>query len=399
MKRFRRLLPLSLLVLAVSFMWAVPASAHSFHSGNNVTLGQDQRIDSTLFTAGTTVTINSEVSGDVFCAGQTVTVSGTVHGDIICAAQTIHITGTVDGDVRLAGQTVTVGGKVGGNATVAGQTFVLEPTGSIAGDASLASSETTVSGPVGRDIAATGSSLVIGSTVGRNVKAQVQNLHLTSAARVSGRVDYTSSSSLTRDAGAVVTGQIVRTEPTQEGNRHEFFGFSILWFLYWLLATLFTAMALVLLFPRLFRTVTDRALPRPWKALLTGFVASLAVPVILIVIGITIIGLPLALLAGLAWLVIVLLSGPVAAFYVGRLVLRNARRPLLVMLVGALILAIAYFIPFIGILVFVAATWIGEGAILLEIFGRTPRPSYQYDEDVAPDTVMKTTKVKPARRV
>src|SRR5687767_8290621 len=83
-------------------------SAHSFRSGENVTVNQSQKIDETLFAYGRTIDISTEVQGDIICAGQTINISATVHGDIICAGQTVNITGQVNGDVRLAAQTITL---------------------------------------------------------------------------------------------------------------------------------------------------------------------------------------------------------------------------------------------------------------------------------------------------
>jgi hypothetical protein len=145
------------------------------------------------------------------------------------------------------------------------------------------------------------------------------------------------------------------------------------------------------LFPRLFQNVTDQAARRPWIALLTGFVASFAVPIIIVLLAVTVIGIPLALFVGLLWLVAEFLSGPLFAYYLGRLILRRSRQPVLIMLVGSILLTILYFIPFLGILAILAAVWFGTGMLLLEVFSRTPRPVY----DTAPVAATReTTKTK-----
>ncbi len=379
-----------LIVVSVSFAWVRMADAQNFRSGDNITVGASEKIEDTLFVAGRTVDINSEVFGDIFCAGQTVTVSGTVHGDVICAGQTVNVTGTVDGDVRLAGQTVTLGADVSGNATVGGQTFNLESTGRIGGDLTIGSTDATLNGSVGRNVAAGNTNLTVAGAVGGRVKASVTNLTLASGTRINGDVEYNSWNEASRAENAVISGSLTRRDPPRNDapKRGAIFGFGFAWFVYWLLAMLFTALALALLFPRLLHNVTDHALPRPWKALLTGFIASLAVPVILIVLMITVIGVPLSIILGLMWLVLLLLSGPVFGYYIGRMVLSSSRQPLLIMLVGASILLVAYFIPIIGFLSLLAAVWFGTGMMLLELLKRTPKPEY----DLAPVTVTRRVK-------
>lgn len=383
MNKLRMLIGSAILLASVFFVWVGIASAHTFRTGDNVILAQNQQVNESLFAAGRSVDISSEVNGDIFCAAQTVNISGIVHGDVICAAQTINLTGRVDGDIRLAGQTVTVGATVSGNATIAGQSFTLASTGSIGGDATIGSTDTTFNGPVGRDVAIGGNNVTIASSVGRNVKASAINLHLNSSANITGDVDFTSKNEVDKAAGAVVGGKVSRSEPVKKGTSKNgaVFGFQLAWFFYCFLAMLLTAMAIALLFPRLLQVVSDNAMPRPWKALLTGFLAFLAMPFIVLILAITVIGMPLAFMLGMLWLVVILLSGPIFGYYLGRIILKGYHHVLPIMLLGASILLVLYFIPFIGILALLSATWVGSGMLLLEVFNRFQKPSYAVSDN------------------
>ena len=385
MNKLRLLAAMIVMAGAFAFAWASLASAHSFRTGTNVTTGQGEKINETLFASGRTVDISSEVFGDIFCAGQTVTVTGTVHGDVICAGQTVNVTGKVDGDVRLAGQNVTVGADIGGNATIAGQTFNLESTGSVKGDITLGSTDATINGTVGRDIAAGSDNLIIASTVGGDIKGTTNKLTLSRSAKIAGDINYTSKNELNREDGAVITGKVARTQPARpSSSKHgAIFGFGVGWFVYWFMSMLLTAMVLVLLFPSMFQAVSNRAMPTPWKALLTGFLANIAVPVVMVLFAITVIGLPLTFITLFLWFLVVLLSGPLFGYYIGRLILRDSRQPLLIMLVGASVLLVLYFLPVLGLLSLLAAMWIGAGMLLLEVFSRTPKPAYNLAQTAA----------------
>lgn len=362
------------------------ASAYSIHSGNNVTLGQ-KKIDDTVYAAGRTIDINSDVTGDIFCAGQNVTITGTVHGDVICAGQNVHVSGTIFGDVRLAGQNVSLGARVTGNATIGSSSFALESGGAVGGDLSLGSGDASLNGKVGRDVVAGNNTIIINNSVGRNVKANTTELTLGSNARVNGNINLISVNNVKQEKGAVVSGKITRTAPAKSEGKRQMAGWAgFAWLLYWLIAMLFTALVLVLLLPGLFNRVSSQAFPRPWKALLTGFVASIVVPAVIVLLLGTLIGMPLAIIVGVFWLLALLLSWPMFAYLIGRWILRRSTKPLLIMLAGAVVLVILYFIPLLDVLAFLATIWFGTGMILLQLFHSTPKPVY----DTTPAATEKT---------
>jgi cytoskeletal protein CcmA (bactofilin family) len=367
-------------VTAVGYLGAV--SAQTFRTGDNVNFPVNQTVDSTIFTSGRTVNIAGTVNGDIFCAGQTVTISAQVNGDIICAAQNINVTGTVQGSVRLAGQMVVVDSSVDGSATIASQSFTLGSKGEVGRDLSVGTSDTALNGKVGRDLAAAGANIVVANEIGRNIKGTVDQLKLDSTADVKGNIDYTSSNDLERASGATVDGTISRSDPPQDSkaSKGNMLDFGFAWFAYCLIAFLVIALTLILAIPEFVHRSSDKVLAKPYKAPLIGLAVTLLGPIVLIILAFTVVGIPLAILLGLIWLVILLLSGPFFAYLVGRLILRRSNQALLIMLVGALVVLVAYFIPIIGFLVMLAAVWVGTGMIVLELLQRTQRPQYKVAE-------------------
>ncbi|HEY5806031.1 MAG TPA: polymer-forming cytoskeletal protein [Candidatus Saccharimonadales bacterium] len=375
----RRLFGLAVAVALImaGVFWGT-ASAQSFRSGSTATVRPDEVIDSSLWISGRTVDIAGQVNGDVFCAGQNVTVSGTVSGDLLCAAQTIVISGSVAGDVRSVGQTVTMSGSVEQNLSIAAQSFTQDAKSSVGGDASLAAGDASLSGSVGRDAAMTAQSIVLSGQIGRDVTATVENLQLNQGATINGNLAYTSKNDAKIASGVVVNGETTKSQPKErrDGAAPTGGGFSFGFALYLLVAGLLTALVLVLLFPQAIRAVTDQAVRSPWKTLLVGFIAALAVPALILLLMITVIGIPLALLIIVAWILIQAFAGVAAAYYLGRLILRKRRNPILTMLLGATLLIILYFIPILGIIVWLAAMFWGTGMILLELNRRRPAPKY-----------------------
>jgi len=104
----------------------------------------------------------------------------------------------------------------------------------------------------------------------------------------------------------------------------------------------------------------------PGKAVLTGLVALIVMPVLIIALMVTVVGMPVAAFVLLAWLLILMISGPAAGYLLGKLILRKSKQPVLIMLVGASILLVAMAIPFIGLIAFWGASMFGTGAILMQ---------------------------------
>ncbi len=358
--------------------WGV-ASAQGFRSGNTATVGPDETVNSTLWISGQNIDVAGEVNGDVFCAGQTVTISGTIRGDLLCAAQTLVISGVVTGDVRSLAQTATISGTVIHNLSLAAQTVSQSSKSDIRGDASIAASGVTLNGSVGRDAAVAGRVITLSGEVGRDVQATTEDLSLGKSAKVNGDLSYTSQKDVQLASGATVGGQTHKSLPKPkpaERSMPSLAGFSFAFALYLLLAGLFTTLLLTLLFPQAFHATTDHGVRSFWKPLLVGFVACLAVPALVIFLIVTIVGIPLALLTIVAWILVQALAGVISAYYLGRQVWRKQRNPVLIMLAGTVILIVLYLIPIVGIIAFMLATLLGTGMILLELNRRRPAPRY-----------------------
>jgi cytoskeletal protein CcmA (bactofilin family) len=359
--------------------WVGIAHAQSFRHGSNVTVAQGQVVNQTLYAWGNTINIAGTVNGDVICAGQDVTVTGTVNGDVICAGQNVHISGHVTGNIRLAGQDLSISSLVDHNLSALGQNVTIESNGQINTDASIGGQDVTLNGNVGRDLAVAANSVNINGKVGRNVQSADTHLSLGSTANVTGNITYTSSNMLSQAGSAHVGGTVTQKQPTRSNERTHYGAFfhGGLWFAFYLLiAGLIAALVLVLLFPQLFHVSTDVAIHRPGRTFLIGLGTAIAAPVIIGILLISIVGIPLGILALLTWLVVLLLSGPFAAYYTGRLLMLKSTNAVLIMLVGGLVLLVLYFVPFLGTLVTFVAACFGLGIIATRIKD-LPKPNYQ----------------------
>lgn len=350
------------LTLAVALFGAHSALAtNNFRADASPTVRQGETVDSSVYLAGQTVSVDGTVNGDVYCAGQSVTINGTVNGDVICAGQTVAISGDVRGSVRAAAQTLTVSGKVSKSVTLMGQQITIEKTAAIADDATLTGADVMLQGSLGRDVVAAGATLTLnGATINRNVTTAANTITINSSSRVGGNFEYTSQNQFTPPSGTVV-GQLTfhRAEKKQQT-----IGSGIMGALLGALMLIASWLILALVAPRAFHGLTADAMRRPGRVALLGVAGGIVVPVLALFAMITVLGVPLGILIIVGWVLALLLGGPIAAYLIGRLVLPNVRNALLFMLVGSVIVVIIYNIPLLNVL-FVLATWALSIGVLL----------------------------------
>lgn len=362
------------LILGVMFVsvfaYVGAANAQSFKAGDNVGLAAGEIVDSALFAAGNNVNIAGTVNGDVYCAGETVNISGTVNGDVMCAGQTITISGTVNGNARLAGQTVNLSGTIADSATIGGQSVTIDTTGIIGRDLLGGSNAISINGKVSRDVTMGAQNLTINGTVGRDINGAVDVLNVGSTGVVLGSVDYTSKNELSVATGGKVAGVVTRTEPKADQKydmRPEaVVGMAIGSAFYVFIATIVFALALALMFPKILENAAVLTKKSPGKTILHGLVAWIVAPVVILILLMTVVGIPVALFALFAWTIIMMVSSSFSGYILGKLILNKSKSPILIMLVGASIIAVAMMIPFLNFFVFIVAGMFGTGAVMMQ---------------------------------
>lgn len=346
------------------------ANAQSFKAGDNVGVSVGETVNSMFFAGGNNVDIAGIVNGDIYCAGQTVNISGTVNGDIFCAGQTINVSGTVDGSVRLAGQSVNISGTISSSATVGSQNLVIDKDAVIGRDLLGGGQNITISGQVVRDVTVGANVLSVNGLVGRDINGRIESINVGSAGSVAGIVNYTGKNQISIASGGVVIGEVTRTEPRAsqsfEISPETAIATAIGSFIYMLIATIIFALVVALMFPKVLENSVASTMKAPGKTVLTGLIAMIVAPVLMVVLLMTAVGAPLALLAFLSWLIIMLLGGSFAGYLLGKLIMRGSKQPLLIMLVGISIIVVAMVIPIVNFIVFIVAGMLGIGAILTE---------------------------------
>ncbi len=307
-------------------------------------------------TAGTIVVAEDETVDGLTAAGGTVLVRGTVEGDLRVVAGNVRVAGNVTGDIDGAVGDLTVDGRVGGDVSVAAGNLVVREGAEVGGD---------LRGGAGV--------VVVNGAVNGTVEVGADTLRLGPAATVGGDLRY--DAQLQQASGAEVAGEVRQVDGlavvpfTDEAWPGLLFG------VYWFLVNLALGAILLAAFPRFSRAVADRAGDGPLQAAGVALLWLFGVPVLLVVLVVTVVGIPLALLGFVLYLL---------SFWVGSVYGRYALGAWLTsyldggnrwidLLVGFVVVFVAARIPVLGGLVEFAVLLLGLGAMVTALGLRVRR--------------------------
>jgi uncharacterized RDD family membrane protein YckC len=241
-----------------------------------------------------------------------------------------------------------------------------------------------VDGSVSEDAVAVLGSTTVNGTVHGNAVAVLGNLTLGPNARVDGDVVCIGGTEV-RDPGAFVGGQDVHKGVSIDADEHpEFAG----WlhhglshghlFLPWArhpsfwiyILCLFAFYALLALaFPTGIAKCGDALVQRPGITFLTGVLSLLAVPFLFILLFVTLVGIPVAVIVLPLSVIAALLFGKAAIYsLVGRSILGTRSPAAVTTLVGAFLLLALYFVPFLGGMLWTFVGFLGFSCALTALF-------------------------------
>jgi cytoskeletal protein CcmA (bactofilin family) len=303
------------------------------------------------------------VPGDLIFAGRETLLRGTVGGDYLVAAGEQEIGGRVRGSVRAAGGEVHVRGAVDRNATVAGGNVSLDSAGVIERNAYFAGGNVQITGTVRGALAAAGGNVTINGVVGRDVQVAGDELYIGPRAQIAGNLRYKVPPKKVKiDPAARIAGTITALPVASEWGIRRWL---------WLLGFLLVGAVVVALFPRFMAEASEILPRRPVLTAVLGLGWVCLAPIAIVLVAFTVIGLPLAVLTAVAYMVLLFLGDIPVAVWLGRRLLGireswRSRGIVVNYLVGGLVLLIVALIPVIGHPVLMIAACFGVGMILLQ---------------------------------
>jgi cytoskeletal protein CcmA (bactofilin family) len=367
----------AILLAALSLFLVLPAATQAFEVKSNpsVYIAKDQTVDGNLYAAGQSITIDGNVNGDVICAGQTVDISGDVAGDVICAGQVIIISGKVGGNARVAGNAIALKGEIARNTMAFGATVSLYNDATIGWDMMVGAGNLDIRGKIGGNLHGGAGATIIAGEIGKDVtlslnsNSQEKNsmLAIEKDTKINGNLTYTDQVDANIKDGAQINGEITRNEPKSkagknDGKRWWAFGWGIGW-VYSLLASLIVGFVLIGLWKNQVIKMTDNMLAKIKPSISWGFAIIFLTPIAIVLIMITIVGIPLALLILGSWLGAIFISKILIGIMIGRSLMekfwtRKKDSLPLAVIFGLLTTNIIFSIPIIGwIIALIGICW------------------------------------------
>lgn len=358
-----------------------PAKAMNIRASQDVTIPESEKIDGTLVVTGNTIVIDAPIDGDVVCVGQTVKITGSVTGDILCAAQSITITGDVGGSVRTISQMLTFDGGVERNVTSLAQTATFSENSLVQGEFSMWASKLSLSGQIFGGVYGGAEDVTVHGIVYKGMFIRADRLIIAEKAVIQGDVRYTSNQEASIAAGTV-QGKVERTPlPVKAKQIREQKNTSIgssAWFsriLWAIVVHIVVGMLMIALFPKHITTLLTQMRAGYGPNLLWGFLTALVVPMALVLLALTIIGIPFALLGFLAFLLLMAVARVLTALHIGMRLLRvgdheEGKKLFGSLAIGVTILWVAFSIPLFGWLFSLLSLWLGMGALAKVILAK-----------------------------
>ena len=252
--------------------------------------------------------------------------------------------------------------------------------------------DTTVNGPAAGSAVAVLGNVSINADIGEDVVAVLGNVTLGPAAHVHGHV-VSVLGTVNEDPGAVVDHGVERVLAggfaTAEGLRtwvgHGLmFGRPLVFGtgLRWLWGIFFAFLAVYTILALLFRDAADHCIAtlneNPGKSLITAILAVLLTPLMFLLLAITVVGLLVIPIAIVTLFCCAVFGKTTVLGWIGNRCFgmrpgHAAPHPALAVIVGGLIVMLAYLVPVLGFVVFILLGMLGYGAVLYALLNRIRR--------------------------
>ncbi len=302
---------------------------------------------------GTVIVAENETVHQLTAVAGTVVVRGTITGDLTAYAGAVIVHGNVTGDVHATAGTVRIGGTIGGNVSASGGSIFVDRNAVITGTLEATGGTLTVSGVVGGDAKLGGGSITLDSTavIGGDIEYAIgEDGEFTNEATVEGDVE---------ERDDLTVGWVGLPE-------------SVEWTVgvYGFLVNLLLGTVLLLVFPGPSRRIAEAVIDEPLRIGGVGLLALVGIPIILVLLFITIIGIPLALAGVVLYLLAIWVGGVYGRFAVGSWIvsLTGADNRWAGLLLGMALVAILVRLPSVGGLFQLTVLLLGLGAMSMSVY-------------------------------
>lgn len=386
----KRLLPLAVLISLL-----VPSA--TFAAETTATLGAARSLltasssPGNAYLAGISVMSAASVFGDLSALGGSVVVASPVEGDVLLLAGSASVRSPIFGDLRVAGGDININGRVGGDLVVFG--YDVRNVGRPEGDVLIFAANATISSGASGKVVIYGNNIALAGEFDDDVSVVAAGrLSISASTTIRGALSYEAPIPAVIPESVVIDGGVKYTSASylpDAGTSRLLAIASIGFFLFVrIFGALILAGLLAGLFPRVAETIVERVYSERFReillAMLLGFAVLVAVPVLIVLLAFTFVGMGLAMLLGAMYILLVMLTVLYSGILVGGMFARRFFKRETIKwhdgMLGMLVLSLISLVPVAGALVTAILSLFSAGTLLLLFFHMAfPREESEFE--------------------
>lgn len=378
------LLTVSIILLSFLFVFVPKAEAKvaTMETGSYV-VSEDEVIDDDLFVGAETVEIRGTVNGDVYIGASTVLVDGIINGDLHVGAGTFNLSGVVQDDVYIGSGNVTVtGAEIGDSLHVGTGNLTIDEETSIGGSLLVGAGNILTKAYVQRNMMIGAGNIDLDSEVGGEVRVAGGQITVGSNTKVGKDFYYTlgdEDAEIKMADGATVSGMVKEIENKYvkskdwNGARDKMSSFArgagyatkVVSYI----GAFIIGFLMLKFMPKKSASVSETIRKSFWSSLGAGLIATFLIIPVLILLAVTVVGLPLAGITILLFLIKTYLAKIVVGISLGKWVSGKFNwknmSSYMTFAIGLLLVYVLKAFYFIGFFASLVILWSGLGAQIL----------------------------------
>jgi hypothetical protein len=341
-----------------------------------VTLSPEADESKSFYTlAGEVVEIKNEVNGDIYVAANQIVLQGVVNGDILAVGEEILIEGKIRGNLRAVAGKIILSGEVTKNVTVMAGVVETLPGSIIGGGVISISEKVGLHDFVGGQVKILAEDVSLENYIGSDVEIWSKNLYIASGAELSD-LTYYSENTANIDPEASISGRLLKGRNTFFNKDPDFSGFrnlfdrytsgagvvfhifSFLWALVW-------GLVILRFFPKTLDIMTSTLDKKPLKSLFFGLLLLFILPVLIIILVVSLVGIPLAVFLLFIFALVLYLAKIHVSFWLGKKIIKDANKTYTALILGLFIYYVLIYLQSIGWLIAFMVLLLGTGSFVI----------------------------------
>lgn len=360
-----------LLFLLTFLLFPFISKAYVMKSNDFVYIAKDEVVEGNLYFAAKSLTIEGEVLGDVIGVGTNIQINGKVSGDIITISQNLKITGQVDGNLRTISSLADISGNINKNVNILGENLIFGEESNIGQDLMFLAVSSEFNGKIKGNLHGEANNILIRGSIEKNSnltldqikrKKYYNTLQIEDSAEIMGGLSYKGGQDAIIKTDKI-SGEIHKTDPfknnkTKSKTNKIFFS---------VFSSLIIALIINILFKNKLTGLKNIFLKENYKLIAPGIIILFLAPLTAVLLAITILGLPLAIILLIFWGLVLYLGKIIIAMTLGDYIFKQFGREkiasFLKISAGVVLVSLIVLIPYIGWIFSILFSSLSLGAI------------------------------------